>query len=243
MDAICKDQNCLFKFLATKPYGIDAGIIVKKHCFEHTCEEFVFANEKRSTIPSSIYLTESRSFLSATSKSSIKGLLISFIIPSNIWCLDLQRHIQNGQKNPPKYFQAAKVKAMSMQDAFGDTMEQYQKLDGLKDAILLVDSVATVSLEKDEQNIFIRFFWSYGASRNFISLQRPLLCFDAGWTKSHPKGNLMCMASEDMESRQVILAIMWTREEESISEWTIFLRNCYMHIPVMNSEYVGLISD
>ncbi len=47
-------------------------------------------------------------------------------------------------------------------------------------------------------------------------------------------------ASEDMEGRQVILAMSIIQFEESESEWTIFLQCCLAHIPEINSNVIGI---
>lgn len=244
VEAICKDSLCQFYYLATKKKGnVQYEVSTRMAIFEHTCDEFTFLNEKRSSVPSTLYASIS-STLNASSNLKIKGShIIDFFFRTQIVFSDVQNQIQNLQKNPPKYHQASKVRRLIQEDVFGSIELQYGKLESFSKLIQETDISSTTIITKDTSNVFIRFFWSYGASSSFVSLQRPLLCVDSGWIKKFPNGNLFVLGSEDMESEQVILAIMWTREAESESEWKIFFQYCLSHIHNLNSNGIGIISD
>ena len=160
-----------------------------------------------------------------------------------ICLIDVQVTVQAQERFPPKYHQAAKIKKLIKEDIFGKIEDQFQKLPALVDAIRIADPQACAFLDISDEAIFIRFFWSSAAAKEFLTFQRPLLSLDAGWTKHSPKGNFLCLSSEDMECRQEILAITITQNEESEAEWSLFLQRCLQHIPELNSPTIGIITD
>jgi hypothetical protein len=142
----------------------------------------------------------------------------------------------------PKVTQSSIVKAWASQDPFGSEEEQYGKLESLCQAILTSDPEASCELRMDNF-IFHSFFWSYGAAKHFFSYQRKLISCDGASMRGLASGNIFLLTSEDSEDEQVILAVMFTNHNESIEEWSYFLKMCKNHIIGLDSKDVGLISD
>ena len=135
-----------------------------------------------------------------------------------------------------------RAKQIALEDRFGSVEDQYRKLPSLVKQIQACDTDASVHLDVDN-GVFCCLFWSYGAAKEFPTYQRKLFSIDGGSMKHFPKGTLLILASEDSECRQTILALQFTRCEESKDEWAIFLNNIKNHMPSFDSRMTGIISD
>lgn len=142
----------------------------------------------------------------------------------------------------PKTGQVVIAKKEAETDPFGTCEEQFAKLESLCTLLRTADKDACVELTM-ENNVFHRFFWSYGPAKHFLTLQRKLLSCDGSGMRGHSHGNILLLAAEDSEDEQVVLAIMFTSQNESLEEWSFFIEKCASHIIGFNSNDVGLISD
>ena len=101
--------------------------------------------------------------------------------------LGTQNEIRRKNIVPPSNYVSMKAWQIALQDPFGTLEDQYSFLPSLQKEIQKVDLDGLCLLELKELT-FQRFFYSPGASKDFINLQRPLVSADAGWLKSDSHG-------------------------------------------------------
>ena len=104
-----------------------------------------------------------------------------------------QNEIRRKNIIAPSSYLSMKARQIALQDPFGTLEDQFAYLPSLQREIQKCDADGLCILEMHE-SVFQRFFYSPGAAKDFLNLQRPLISANAGWMKADPHGmlNVIC---------------------------------------------------